>query len=145
MKSEVNRKLRFWNSFISVVIPLCYLVFMTGCSIFVDPATSIAYDIERGVKHLENKEDSVYIINHNLKKRAPKSTDIITVEFNMINGAVGTLCKDSDGSIVQTSGTRYHCNFVEIPKTLSITKSVDSTLKIELARRQGIIIVKNIY
>jgi hypothetical protein len=134
-----------WSSLSFLIVALSYLVIITGCSIFEDPATSIAYDIERGVKRFENKEDTTYVVTHSLKKRAKANVKTITIQFNMKDGGLGTLCKDSEGKLIQASATRYHCRFVEIPKSLSVTKSIDSQLNIELAKRGEKIVVKAIY
>lgn len=63
----------------------------------------------------------------------------------MVTGGLGKTCKDSEGKIVQNSGTRYHTRFVDTPKTISVTKSIDSPLKIELVRREGKVVIERVF
>jgi hypothetical protein len=123
---------------------ILFVLCLAGCSVFEDAATSIAYDIERGVRHLGNKEGSSYVIVHDAKSRAGADARTIKVQFDKV-GALIVWYSDADGEVLESGSTSYHSQFVDIPETIIADKPIDAALRIEVARRSGRAIVVAVY
>ncbi len=126
------------------ILPLLFVLFFVGCSFLEDSATSIAYDIKRGVRHLKNKEGSIYVIVHDAKSRASADARTIKVQFDKV-GALIVWYMDVDGKVLESGSTSYLSRFVAIPETIIADKPIDSPLSIEIQRRNGRAIVARVY
>lgn len=123
---------RIVRTFLSILVVLCF----AGCSVFEDEATSIAYDIERGVRHLGNREGSTHVINHDARSRAGVGTRTIKVQFDKV-GALIVWYLDADGNVMESGSTTYHSRFVDTPETIIVDVRIESPLNIEVHRRNG--------
>ncbi len=126
------------------ILPLLTLLCLTCCSVFEDAATSIAYDIERGVWHLAKKDGSTHVIVHDAKSRAGADARTIMVQFDKV-GALIVWYKDVDGKVLESGSTSYLSRFVDIPMTIIVEKPIDSSLKIEVQRQNARAIVSKVY
>lgn len=126
------------------ILPLIIVLCLVSCSIFEDAATSIAYDIKSGVRHLAKADGSTHVIIHDAKSRAGADARTIMVQFDKV-GALIVWYKDMDGKVLESGSTSYLSRFVDIPKTILMEKPIDSSLKIEVQRQNGRAIVLNVY
>lgn len=126
------------------ILPLLILLCVSGCSLLEDSATSIAYDIERGVRHLGSSEGSTHVIEHDAKRRASTDAHTIQVQFDKV-GALIVWYKDVDGAVIESASTSYLSRFVDIPETIIVAKQIEPSLKIEIQRRGGRAAVTRVY
>lgn len=124
----------------AVLIALCIL----GCSFLEDAATSLAHDIERGVRQLESGEGSTHVIVHDASKRATADARTIKVQLDEV-GALIVWYMDADGEVLESGSTTYLSRFVDIPETILVDKQIESPLSIEVQRRNGRAVVARAY
>ena len=103
---------------------------------FEDSATSIAYDIQRSVWRLGNKDGSTHVIIHDAKSRASADVRTIKVQFDKV-GALIVWYMNSEGTVLESGSTSYLSRFVDIPETIIVEKPIGSPLRIEVQRRNG--------
>ena len=123
---------------------LIAITFLAGCSMFEDAATSLASDIERSANQLGSSEGSTTVVTHDAKARAPANARVISVQFDKV-GALIVWYKDSTGSVIESGSTSYHARFVDTPETITVDKSIDTPLKVELQRRNGRAIITKVF
>jgi hypothetical protein len=126
------------------ILPLLTLLCLCSCSVFEDSATSIAYDIERGVRRLGSKDGSTYVIVHDAKARADAEARTITLQFDKV-GALIVWYIDADGKVLESGSTSYLSRFVDIPETIIVDLQIASPVSIELQRRSGKAVVARVY
>lgn len=125
---------------LSVVVLLCF----AGCSVFEDAATSIAYDIERGVRHLGSREGATHVIVHDAASRAGDEVRTIKVQFDKV-GALIVWYLDADGNVLESGSTTFHSRFVDTPGTIIVDQPIESPLNIEIQRRNGRAMVVKVF
>lgn len=125
-------------------LPFFLVLILAGCSLFEDAATSIAYDIERGVRHLGSKEGSTRVITHHAQSRAGPEVRTIKVQFDKV-GALIVWYSDENGKVVSSSSTSYLGRFVTIPETIILEKPIDDPVRIKVERRNGRAVVTRVY
>jgi len=125
---------------ISILAVLC----LAGCSVMEDAATSVAYDLERGVRQLGSKEGSTHIVVHDAKARAGADVRSLTVQFDKV-GALIVWYKDEAGTVIESGSTSYHSRFVDSPETIIVDAQIESPLSIELHRRNGRAVVGRVF
>lgn len=128
------------KAILSLLVVLCF----SGCSIFEDAATSIAYDIERGVSRLGSREGSTHVIVHNAKARTGADARKIKVQFDKV-GALIVWHMDANGKVLESASTSYLSRFVDIPETIIADLEISSPVSIELQRRSGRAVVSRVY
>lgn len=128
------------KAILSIVFILC----LAGCSVVEDAATSVAYDIERGVRRLGSGEGSTHVIVHNAKSRAGADARTIKAQFDRV-GALIVWYMDASGKVLESGSTSYVSRFVDIPETIIVDKPIASSLSIEVQRRSGRAIVTRVY
>lgn len=108
---------------------------LSGCDLFTDAATRIAYDIESATKELGHEGDR-YTLYHAVPSRRGECDGPYKVQFDEV-GALIVWCKDEAGEVVASPGTSYHRRFVDTPETYILDKAAGETLVVELERRDG--------
>jgi hypothetical protein len=115
---------------------LLFLVALSGCGVFTDPATRIAFDIEAGAARLSAKEGASYTIRHAVPSKSGECTGPYKIRFDKV-GALIIWCEDADGRTISSHSTSYHTRFVDTPKTYIVDKPAKSMLLITTERRHG--------
>jgi hypothetical protein len=115
---------------------------LTGC--LTDPATRLAYDIERGASLLAMTEGSRYKIEHRTPSKTGACHQAYKVQLDQV-GALIIWCKDNNGNTASSHSTSYQSRFIVVPRTIIVTKTAGSTLIIELERRNGNAVVTDLY
>jgi hypothetical protein len=128
------------NAILSILLVVC----LAGCSMLEDAATSVAYDIKRGVRHLGKKEGSSHVIHHDAKSRAGADARTIKTQFDKV-GALIVWYMDADGKVLESGSTSYLSRFVDIPETIIVEQPINSSLNIEVRRQNGRAIVAKVY
>lgn len=116
-----------------LVLVLVFVV-STGCNIFTDAATRIAYDIEAGAGKLGKEEGARHSIRHKTPSASGQCTGPYKVQFDKV-GALIIWCKDDSGKTVSSHSTSYAARFVDTPQTWMVDKPSSSTLTIEIERQ----------
>jgi len=60
----------------------------------------------------------------------------MAVQFDKV-GALIVWYYDADGNVLESGGTRYHSRFADVPQTMIVDKSIESSLRIKVERRNG--------
>ena len=120
-----------------------FLVTLSGCGVFTDPATRIAFDIEAGVGRLSAEEGSSYTIRHTEPSKSGECTGPYKIQFDKV-GALIIWCEDASGRTISSHSTSYHSRFVDTPKTLILDKPAGSVLLITLERRHGRVVITSV-
>lgn len=126
------------------ILTMLIVIYLAGCSMFEDSATSIAYDIERGVRRLGSSEGSTHVIVHDAKPRAGADARTIKVQFDKV-GALIVWYIDANGKVLESGSTSYLSRFVDIPETIIADLQIASPVSIELQRRSGRAVVARVY
>jgi hypothetical protein len=125
---------------------LLLILFMalSGCGLFTDAATRIAYDIQANVRRLGKKEGSVHIIQHQTPSHRGQCDGPFTVQFDKV-GALIIWCNDSSGKTISSHSTSYHSRFVDTRETFIIDKPAASILSIQIERIQGRAVITKVF
>lgn len=127
-----------------VSVALLAVLCLAGCTVMEDEATSLAYELERGVRQLDGKDGSTQIVVHDAKSRAPSNVRSLTVQFDKV-GALIVWYKDAAGKVIESGSTSYHSRFVDTPETIIVDAQIESPLSIELHRRSGRAVVGRVF
>ena len=111
-----------------------FLVALSGCGVFTDPATRIAFDIEAGASRLSAEEGASYTIRHAEPSKSGECTGPYKIQLDKV-GALIIWCEDADGRTISSHSTSYHARFVDMPKTYIVDKPARSVLLITIERR----------
>lgn len=122
---------------------LVAIFLLSGCDVFTDPATRLAYDIEYAAKKLKNHGDK-FTLYHETPSKRGECGGPYTVQLDKV-GALIIWCKDENGEISSSPGTSYHRRFVQTPETYYLEKAAGETLVIELEQRGGKAIIVNVH
>lgn len=117
---------------LAVGLTILLMAGLGGC--MTDPATRLAYDIERGASRLAQTEGA----RHRVEHRTPSKTGQCDGPYRLQLDKVGALviwCRDANGSTVSSHSTSYQSRFIVTPQTWLVEKPAASTLVIELERR----------
>lgn len=115
------------------VTTLVAILLLSGCDIFTDAATRLAYDIESAAKKLKNHGDR-FTLRHETPSKRGECSGPYTVQLDKV-GALVIWCKDENGEILSSPGTSYHRRFVQTPETHYLNKEAGETLVIELEQQ----------
>jgi hypothetical protein len=115
---------------------LVCLILATGCNVFTDPATRLAYGIEAGASQLGSVDGSTYSIQGLTPATSHECNGPYTVQLDKL-GALIVWCTDAAGQTTASGSTSYHARFVDTPKTYIVNKPAGSTLTIDLERQHG--------
>lgn len=115
---------------------LLFVAVLTGCDVFTDAATRIAYDIEANVDRLATAEGATHVIRHATPSKPGECGGPFKVQFDKV-GALIIWCKDSNGHTVSSHSTSYHARFIDTRETFITDKPSGSTLSIQIERRNG--------
>jgi len=109
---------------------------LCACSVFNDPATRLAYAIERGAGHLPGRAGATYTMHYRPPAKLGRDGDSYTVQLDKA-GALIVWYKRADGRAIDSGSTSYHARFVATPKTWILDKPGDAALDITLTREGG--------
>jgi hypothetical protein len=123
---------------------LLFVVAVSGCGVFTDAATRIAYDIEANVGRLAAAKGAIYVIRHATPSKPGECGGPYKVQFDKV-GALIIWCKDSTGQTVSSHSTSYHTRFVDTSETFIIDKAPGSTLSIQIERRNGRPVITKVF
>lgn len=112
---------------------LVAILFLSGCDVFTDAATRLAYDIESAAKKLRNHGDR-FTLHHETPSKRGECSGPYTVQLDQV-GALIIWCKDENGEVLSSPGTSYHRRFVHTPETYYLDKEAGETLIIELEQK----------
>jgi len=107
---------------------------LSGC--LTDPATRLAYDIERGASKLAHEDGARHTVEHRTPSKAGECEGPYTVQLDKA-GALIIWCRDAAGAMVSSHSTSYQSRFINTPQTWILEKSAGTTLNITLERRAG--------
>jgi hypothetical protein len=125
---------------IFLLIPL---ILLTGCGLFTDPATRLAYAIEAGVRHLGSTDGDRYAIRYEPPSELGANGGSYSVQLDKV-GALIVWYKDANGRVTASGSTSYHSRFVDTPRTFKIDKPGNAVLVIEIERRGGRCIITDV-
>lgn len=125
------------------VIGLAAVITLTGCGLFTDAATRLAYDLEKAAKKLSNDGDS-YTLYHPVPSKRGECDGPYTVQLDKV-GALVIWCRDENGETVASPGTSYHSRFVRTPETYYLHKEAGEALVIEMEQRGGQATIIRVY
>jgi hypothetical protein len=108
----------------------------SGCDIFTDAATRLAYDIEAGAGRLGKEAGARTSIQHHTPSKPGECAGPYSVQLDKV-GALIVWCKDDTGKTVSSHSTSYHARFADTPRTYNLDKPAGSILTIDLERRAG--------
>lgn len=111
---------------------------LTGC--ITDPATRLAYDIERGASQLSQEDGARHTVVHRTPSKAGECEGPYTVQLDKA-GALIIWCRDAAGATVSSHSTSYQSRYIDTPQTWILEKPAGTTLNIDLERRAGRAIV----
>lgn len=118
---------------------LAGLLAASGCDVFTDAATRLAFDLERSARQLSRDGERV-VLRHEVPSRRGECEGPYKVQLDR-QGALVFWCKDASGTVVASPGTSYHRRFVLTPMTYILEKPAGEALVIELEKRGSDIVV----
>lgn len=121
----------------------CVLLLIPACGALSDPATRLAYAIERGVHELPADEGARYTIRYEPPDSLRKHGDTYTVQLDKV-GALIVWYKDANGTVIDSGSTSYHARFVDTPRTYIVDEPGDAALNITIEREGGRAVVTNV-
>lgn len=122
---------------------LCMTVpMLAGC--LTDPATRLAYDIERGASQLPHEDGARHTVEHRTPSKAGECEGPYTVQLDKV-GALIIWCRDAAGATVSSHSTSYQSRFIDTPQTWILEKTAGTTLNIILERRGGRAVVIDLH
>lgn len=80
------------------------LLGLAACSLFEDAATSLAYDLERGVKQLAANEGATCVVPHDAKARANPAVRTVKRQFDQVGALIVWHC-DASGKVLESGST----------------------------------------
>jgi hypothetical protein len=116
---------------------------LCACSAFNDPATRLAYAIERGAGQLPGRAGATYTIHYRPPAKLGREGDSYTVQLDKA-GALIVWYKRADGRVIESGSTSYQARFVVTPKTWILDKPGAAALDITLTREGGRAVVKDV-
>lgn len=119
------------------------LAALAGCEIPTDAATRLAFDLEAAEKNLGDSRGATYTLLHHTPSRTGECVGPYKAQFDQV-GAIIIWCHDAAGQTVSSHSTTYHARFVDTPQTWLLEKPAGSTLAIELERRSGRAVIRNV-
>jgi hypothetical protein len=125
------------------IILLIPLLWLTGCGLFTDPATRLAYAIEAGVRHLGSKDGDRYAIRYKPPSELRAHGGSYSVQLDKV-GALIVWYKDANGKVTASGSTSYHSRFVDTPRTFKIDKPGNAALVIEIERKGGRCVITDV-
>jgi hypothetical protein len=125
------------------IIALVAILFCSGCDLFTDPATRLAYDIESAAKKLKNTGDR-FTLYHETPSKRGECSGPYTVQLDKV-GALVIWCNNENGEVLSSSGTSYHRRFVHTPETYYLDKEAGDTLVIELEQKGSQAVIVKVY
>lgn len=114
-------------------LALAAVCVLSGCGVFTDAATRLAFDIESSARKLKADGDRI-TLHHEMPSRPGECAGPYTVQLDKV-GALVLWCRDADGKVLSSPGTSHHSRFVQTPETYYLHKGAGETLVIELERR----------
>jgi len=115
---------------------------LTAC--LTDPATRLAYDIERGASRLPQEDGARHTVEHRAPSRSGECEGPYTVQLDKA-GALIIWCRDAAGATVSSHSTSYQSRFIDTPQTRILEKPAGATLNIDLERRAGRAVVIDVH
>lgn len=125
------------------IIAWLAILFLSGCDVFTDAATRLAYDIEFAAKHLKDHGDR-FTLRHETPSKRGECSGPYAVQLDRV-GALIIWCKDENGEVVSSPGTSYHRRFVHTPETYYLDKEAGETLVIELEKKGDKAVIVKVY
>ncbi|MCC7081193.1 MAG: hypothetical protein IT530_11020 [Burkholderiales bacterium] len=126
---------------VRILACLALVALLCGCT---DGATRIAYDIEAGVGAFRRSNAATYTIRHAPERIPDGCGEAYTVQFSA-NSSLLIWCKRSgDGQVTASHATTYHLRFVKVPRTFKLDKAAGEATLIDLAKKDGDIIVTGV-
>jgi hypothetical protein len=111
---------------------------------FTDAATRIANDIEAGATRVGTDNGAKFTIEHHTPSKADECVDSYKVQIDKA-GLIVIWCYDKSGvNTVSSHSTSYHARFVDTPNTYILDKKAGETLRIDLERQDGRVIIANV-
>jgi hypothetical protein len=130
-------------SVLRLALPLLSILLLTGC--LTDAATRLAYDIKAGAARVGSANGAGYVIEHRTPSRRGQCAGRYTVQLDQV-GALIIWCRDEGGEeVVSSHSTSYHRRFVDTPRTWILEKGAGETLLIRLERRNGRILIAEVF
>lgn len=115
---------------------------LSGC--VTDPATRLAYDIERSVSRLAQTEGVRHSVEHRTPSKSGQCEGPYSVQLDQA-GALVIWCRDAAGATVSSHSTSYQSRLIVTPQTYVVEKPAGATLIIELERRDGRAVVVELH
>lgn len=112
------------------------LAFTTGCDLFSDAATRLAYDLEAGAGRLGRQAGASTSVRHSMPSKSGDCAGPYKVQLDKV-GALIVWCYSAAGETVSSHSTTYHARLVDTPKTYLLEKPAGAPLTITLERRGG--------
>lgn len=112
------------------------LAFTTGCDLFSDAATRLAYDLEAGAGRLGRQAGASTSVRHSMPSKSGDCAGPYKVQLDKV-GALIVWCYGAGGETVSSHSTTYHARLVDTPKTYLLEKPAGAPLTITLERRGG--------
>jgi hypothetical protein len=109
-----------------------------------DGATRIAYDIESGVEAFQRSGAAQYTIRHVPERMPDGCGEAYTVQFSANSSLVIWCRQSSDGKVTSSHATTYHLRFVKVPRTFKLDKAAGEATLIDLAKRDGSVVVTGV-
>ena len=125
------------------VLCACLLLIIPACGALTDPATRLAFAIERGVRQLPASDGASYTIRYQPPDTLGQHDDTYTVQLDKV-GALIVWYKDANGTVIDSGSTSYHARFVDTPRTYLVDKPGDAALNITIRREGGRAVVTNV-
>ncbi|HDP88569.1 MAG TPA: hypothetical protein ENN42_01195 [Thioalkalivibrio sp.] len=125
------------------IIDLVAILFLSGCDIFTDTATRLAYDIESAAKKLKSHGDR-FTLYHETPSKRGECSGPYTVQLDKV-GALVIWCKNENDEVLSSHGTSYHRRFVQTPETYYLDKEAGDALVIELEQKGSKAVIVNVY
>ena len=115
---------------------LTLLAVTTGCDLFTDAATRLAYDLEAGAGRLGRQAGASTSVRHSTPSKSGDCAGPYKVQLDKV-GALIVWCYGAAGETVSSHSTTYHARLVDTPKTYLLDKAAGAPLTITLERRGG--------
>ena len=115
------------------VAAIAILALLSGCAVFEDNATHLAYDLERGAKELRASPNSEIVVRYEPLggPRQAYDVDFAASKREVHVDRFGNIDAPGGGYVTVTGekrgGTNYHERFVFTPKPLHVAKAEGAT------------------
>jgi hypothetical protein len=118
------------------LLALAAAVLVSGCDLFTDAATRLAYDIEFATWRLGGGDGARRTLVHQTPSARGQCTGPYKVQVDKV-GAIIVWCYDAAGATVSSHSTTYHSRYVDTAATVIVDKPAGAPLTLELERRAG--------